>query len=172
MSMYDPASYPKGVPNPYGARVHAWNSGPYAQGTRYHGAVWTRPAYRLPWQRRPIAGLGVEGGSSLPWQCWDEPGFKECHGECWADAHAWCTSPQPDGRQWWQSSGGTLDDCITRNTDQRAFERCVPRYCAQYGENYRAGALINLRNPNLPWVLAAVAGAGLAGVAVYLRSKR
>jgi hypothetical protein len=40
---YDPESYPHGVPNPFGPRVHAWNGGPMDQGTRYHGSVWTRP---------------------------------------------------------------------------------------------------------------------------------
>lgn len=55
---YDPSSYPQGVPNPYGPRVHAWNGGAWDQGTRYHGSVWTRPQQRIRWSNRPIAGLG------------------------------------------------------------------------------------------------------------------
>jgi hypothetical protein len=56
---YDPSSYPQGVPNPYGARVHAWNGGPWNQGTRYHGSVWTRPDWRPQFLPRPISGLGA-----------------------------------------------------------------------------------------------------------------
>ena len=49
-------TYP-GVPNPLGPRVHAWNGGLYAQGTRYHGPVYTRPQADLPWRPRPLYGL-------------------------------------------------------------------------------------------------------------------
>jgi hypothetical protein len=57
---YDPASYPAGVPNPLGVRVHAWKGGPRNEGTRYHGPIYTRPAYRLPWHETPLWGVGQE----------------------------------------------------------------------------------------------------------------
>jgi hypothetical protein len=59
-SIYDPETYPEGVPNPFGPRVHAWKGGPRNEGTRYHGPVYARPDYRLPWQRRPLWGVGAE----------------------------------------------------------------------------------------------------------------
>lgn len=57
-SIYDPAGYPPGVPNPYGGRIHAWNEGPAAYGTRYHGSVWTKPMWSPELVQRPIRGIG------------------------------------------------------------------------------------------------------------------
>jgi hypothetical protein len=67
--------YSQGVPNPYTAHVH-----PYP--TRYHGAIYTRPTFGLPYVRQPhavfkpddfysyygvtgLGGLGSFGGSTL-----------------------------------------------------------------------------------------------------------
>lgn len=50
-SIYDPRTYPQGVPNPYGPRVHAWNGD---QGTRYHGPIYTRPMATFPGHARPL----------------------------------------------------------------------------------------------------------------------
>lgn len=50
-SIYDPSTYPQGVPNPYGPRVHAWNGD---QGTRYHGPIYTRPMATFPKRVRPL----------------------------------------------------------------------------------------------------------------------
>lgn len=56
---YDPNTYPEGVPNPYGVRVHAWKGGPLNEGTRYHGPVYTRPMFDQDrWAARPLGGLG------------------------------------------------------------------------------------------------------------------
>lgn len=74
MSIYDPASYPQGVPNPYGVMVHAWKGGPYNEGTRYHGPVYTRPDYRLPWEARPLYGVGAE--EEIVWGT-DESGLSD-----------------------------------------------------------------------------------------------
>jgi hypothetical protein len=167
---YDPASYPCGVPSPYGARVHAWNQGPYAQGTRYHGSVWTRPAYRLPWQARPYAGLGA-AESPIPWRCWDAPGFKPCHAEQWQQAYAWCTAPDAGGHPWWESSGATLDECVTANTQQRTLERCVPRYCPGQSADFRQAELVDSSSAILPWLLAGGAGLMLVAVALYSRGR-
>lgn len=69
-SIYDPAGYPPGVPNPFGARVHAWNGGPWDQGTRYHGPIYDRPQWGQTWIDRPsLQGVGAPGaaGSNVPW---------------------------------------------------------------------------------------------------------
>lgn len=61
--------YARGVPNPYTAHVH-----PYP--TRFHGAIYTRPVFGMPYKRRPfsvfkpddfysyygVSGLGSTGG--------------------------------------------------------------------------------------------------------------
>lgn len=60
-SIYDPRTYPEGVPNPFVPRVHAWGGGPWpTEGTRYHGPVYTRPMFAKPWDARPLMGLGAE----------------------------------------------------------------------------------------------------------------
>ncbi len=54
-------SYPTGVPSPYITHVH-----PYP--TRFHGGIWTRPEFGLPYVRAPFAvfrpsqmqGLGLD----------------------------------------------------------------------------------------------------------------
>lgn len=75
-SIYDPSTYPQGVPNPYGPRVHAWNGGPWDQGTRYHGAIYDRPQATLPWQERPLWGVGEPVVSSVNRQWWDDPTYR------------------------------------------------------------------------------------------------
>ena len=55
-SIYDPSTYPQGVPNPYGVRVHAWTGGPFNEGQRFHGPVYTRPQATFPWHERPLQG--------------------------------------------------------------------------------------------------------------------
>jgi hypothetical protein len=44
--MYD-GPYPEGVPNPYGPRVHAYP-------TRYHGPIYDRPEFGMPWVDQPF----------------------------------------------------------------------------------------------------------------------
>ncbi len=76
-SIYDPSTYPQGVPNPLGPRVHAWTGGPFNEGQRFHGPVYTRPQATLPWQERPLWGVGSEpivGSASRQW--WDDPAYQ------------------------------------------------------------------------------------------------
>lgn len=63
MMNYNPMSYPAGVPNPYGPRVHAWKGGPYNEGTRYHGPIYTRPMARFRYAATPLRG--DEGGAVM-----------------------------------------------------------------------------------------------------------
>ena len=52
---------PSGVPNPFGPMLHSYP-------TRYHGPIYTRPMYKLPWFERPndfaiepgFMGIGVD----------------------------------------------------------------------------------------------------------------
>lgn len=66
-SIYDPSTYPQGVPNPYTPRVHAWGTREQnswlAHGTRYHGPNYVRPMFSKPWQGRPLMGVGQDPGS-------------------------------------------------------------------------------------------------------------
>lgn len=62
-SIYDPSTYPQGVLNPYGPRVHAWNGD---QGTRYHGPIYTRPMATFPGHARPL--WSGESLGSIPGQ--------------------------------------------------------------------------------------------------------
>lgn len=66
MSIYDHHNYPQGVPNPLGPRVHAWTGGPMDEGTRYHGAIWTRPQSEpMAWNPTPRWQPFVPGYESL-----------------------------------------------------------------------------------------------------------
>jgi len=47
------------IPNPWGPRTHNWKGGPLDEGSLYHGPIYTRPAYRLPWIQQPLQGLSV-----------------------------------------------------------------------------------------------------------------
>jgi hypothetical protein len=54
MNTYDIVP-PQGVPNPYRPMVHAYP-------TRYHGPIYDRPMYALPWATRPY-DFAVERGT-------------------------------------------------------------------------------------------------------------
>lgn len=64
MGQYDP---PRnfGVPNPLGPRTHNWKGGPLNEGSLFHGPVYTRPMYNLPWVPRPMNGLGDTDPSEI-----------------------------------------------------------------------------------------------------------
>jgi hypothetical protein len=68
---------------------------PYIRGANYvrpmfrehgpYGNFKSRPIERiLP----PLQGLGAETGEfNIPWWCWDKPGFKDSHAQCWEEAN-------------------------------------------------------------------------------------
>ena len=45
------------IPNPWGPRIHNWKGGVLNEGSLYHGPIYTRPSYNLPWMPRPLNGL-------------------------------------------------------------------------------------------------------------------
>lgn len=53
---YDPPSN-YGIPNPLGPRVHNWKGGLYNEGSLFHGPIYTRPGYKMPWVNNPMNGL-------------------------------------------------------------------------------------------------------------------
>lgn len=57
----------------------------------------------------------------IPWQCWDTPGFKQCHAQQWNEVSALCKE---------KYTGDDLSRCIEHETILRAFERCVP-FCPE-----------------------------------------
>jgi len=70
------------------------------------------------------AGLGAAALGTIPWQCWDAPGFKDCHGGCWEESKNQCLyNVDPDLYD-------STDACIAALTDQCASSRCVPDLCA------------------------------------------
>ena len=58
---------PPGVPNPYTVMLHSYP-------TRYHGPIYTRPEFGLPWMERPndfgleegMQGLGDDASTAPP----------------------------------------------------------------------------------------------------------
>jgi hypothetical protein len=158
-SIYDPSTYPKGVPNPFGIMVHAWNDGPYAQGTRYHGSVWTRPQSRTPWRPRPFAGLGQAQGGDIPRECWEKRGFTDCYQAVLEEAFSWCDQEGDLGYPRWQDEYGSADACANATANSGTNEFCVPKYCRP-------------SNPNLPWILAGAAGVLMIGVAMSMNKPR
>lgn len=50
---YDPPLN-SGVPSPLGPRLHNWKGGSLNQGNLFHGPVYTRPDYLMPYKSRPL----------------------------------------------------------------------------------------------------------------------
>lgn len=67
---------------------------------------------------------GALGGSTLPGNCWDVPGFKDCHAQAFAQAQRECGAGMAD-----ESYGGNMGECIERNADAYAWAGCVNKYC-------------------------------------------
>jgi len=164
VSMYDPASYPRGVPNPYGPRVHAWNGGPWDQGTRYHGSVWTRPQWDPRWAARPFAGLGATTRPppvDIPDKCWQRAGFTPCYERVLDTAWDWCEEPLgAGGYPRWQEEYGSVEACADLNARWGTKEYCA-QYCPELGSD-----------PNLPYYIAAGLGVLMIGAAMALKQKR
>lgn len=58
--------------------------------------------------------------ASIPWQCWDAPGFKSCHAKQWAEAQRVCELAAPN-------EGFSYPDvptCISEQSSMRALMNC------------------------------------------------
>lgn len=54
----------------------------------------------------------------IPWQCWESPGFKDCHAKQWAEVRELC-------RIGYQQAGyPDMQSCMDQGTVVRAIERC------------------------------------------------
>lgn len=71
-------------------------------------------------------GLGSALGDVVPWQCWDKPGFKDCHAVNWTKAASYCKALIADDKTMY---GGDVDRCIGESTDAADWATCVPKYC-------------------------------------------
>lgn len=73
-----------------------------------------------------LRGLGGALGDVVPWQCWDKPGFKDCHAANWTKAATYCKALiAEDGTMY----GGDINRCIGESTDAADWANCVPKYC-------------------------------------------
>jgi len=179
-SLYDPSTYPQGVANPYGARVHAWNEeGPAEYGTRYHGGVWTQPMPADPWQPRPIAGVGCLGcadvntrggvfgeqrfgGGVFSGLGAGPDGLGEINWWCWdAPGFKECHAETLRAAQqacaaprWGEAGYLDYDDCVVALTDEFVGERCACSPSAPGTETYtpEQGIAIMQRLTNV-WLL-------------------
>lgn len=176
MSIYDPATYPRGVPNPQVPHVHAWNNYPGAYGTRYHGSVWTQPMQRFPWRPVPMSGVGAVGLglAEVPWPCWEVPGFGECHVACQQAARPKCESAEPGGNPLWVAYGyPSLQACVDEQARACDFQECMPRYCPEHVPAPRQGKTeVGAPGGTSAWLMAGGLGLGMIALAIYLnRSK-
>ena len=68
-------------------------------------------------------GATALGQTHVPHQCWDVPGFKDCHAQCWREGYEQCTyNVDPE-------AFGSKERCIQVLTEQCAIRDCVPDYC-------------------------------------------
>jgi hypothetical protein len=69
-----------------------------------------------------MQGLGADGGydptkSTISWWCWEQKGFKDCHGKQWEQARAFCQQTNSEGYT-------SMDVCINKEADTRAKLNC------------------------------------------------
>ena len=78
---------------------------------------------RVDWLGAPPVGVGV-----IPVECWDMPGFKDCHARQWERARSTC-DPAFGGRADFMGYG-TVGACINAMANEFAEIECVPQFCA------------------------------------------
>jgi hypothetical protein len=85
---------------------------------------------------RGMRGLGgALGASTIPGNCWDATGFKDCHAQQFAQAQSECAAGMAA-----ESYGGDMDTCVERNADAYAWAACVGKYCPQDTKPTASGA--------------------------------
>lgn len=95
-----------------------------------------RPLSFAPMGRFSLSGLsGALGSSTLPGDCWDAAGFKDCHAKQYAQAQAECAGGMAAANY-----GGDMNTCIERNADAYAWAACVGKYCPQSTKPKASGA--------------------------------
>lgn len=95
-----------------------------------------RPLAHAPVGRFSLRGLGgALGASTLPGNCWDAAGFKDCHAQQYAQAKSECAAGMAAANY-----GGDMDTCVERNADAYAWAACVGKYCPQSTKPTASGA--------------------------------
>lgn len=91
------------------------------------------------------AGLG-----EIPWQCWDTPGFKACHGAQWEAARNMC-DPNFGGSP---GEFPSVSDCINVMSGALTENECVPQYCPETspGGEVITGTIVALPS-DYPWMV-------------------
>jgi hypothetical protein len=88
-----------------------------------------------------LGHLGL-GASTIPGNCWDATGFKDCHAQAYAQAQSECAGGLAK-----ENYAGDMDTCIERNADAYAWAGCVGKYCPQDTTPKASGATsISWRN--------------------------
>ena len=141
-------------------------------------------SFNLRGVRGLAGGSGV--GDVVPWQCWDKPGFKDCHAANWTKANTYCKGLLADYPTMY---GGDMTLCINESTDAADWSNCVPKYCPPVktaaGITWRASApstavkqlqaSINVHLKALGWDLIStdgILGPGTCGAAKYMDDLR
>lgn len=78
-----------------------------------------------------LIGIGaLPANRAIPHQCWEKPGFKDCHAVAWREARDQCEycaqNPQDEA-----NCGGytSLQNCIDRVSNNHAWNNCVATFC-------------------------------------------
>lgn len=82
-------------------------------------------AQSLP--RRAMSGVGL--GATVPANCWDTPGFKDCNAQGWNIAETKCRSNGQPTALATQSYGGNVDACKQAQADDYLYFGCAMRLC-------------------------------------------
>jgi len=82
-----------------------------------------------------LAGLGGYSGlGAINWWCWDEPGFRDCHDEEFAQAQQTCAAPA-----WNQAGYANYDDCVSAEADAATTRLCACAATAPSGGTVGSG---------------------------------
>lgn len=86
-----------------------------------------------------LQGLGaLPANRNIPFQCWERPGFKDCHAVAYDEGKSYCAycAENPDDTA---LCGGfsTMDDCIERVVNDMAWKNCVASFCPQQDPGMR-----------------------------------
>ncbi len=82
-----------------------------------------------------LGALGAGVASSIPGQCWDVTGFKDCHATWFAQAQRDCQGGEV------ANFDGDMDACTSIYADQYAIQNCVPKFCPSTIAKKQTGGL-------------------------------
>lgn len=92
---------------------------------------------------RTISGIGnalgaLPGNRKIPFQCWDRPGFKDCHAVAYSEGEDMCAYCADNPGDEALCGGFTsMGDCIERVVNNMAWNNCVASFCPQQDPGMR-----------------------------------